>query len=176
LRRDPKLRLTADELLKHPFFDRYPPCQNTAGILTNEKTVRIFGTALREQEEKGGAEFPFEPPPPPLFGMFVTPEASATRMLVALIKNLNPSTSSSSSGNGSSSSSLNNSARGGMSHGNDGARKFVGLTPEILKRLRAQLPGIDESRFRSLHDRALKGLEGDERRRGLMSWVNQRTK
>jgi hypothetical protein len=149
LRRDPQARLTAEELLAHPFLARH----------------------RQSGEERGrGGGFDGWGSTSNLFGALETSDANAARLFSALLRHLNAA------GSGGGGSRRSSGGRGGGApHGDGrpctaeaappgGAEALVGLCAEQLASLCAQLPGLGVDRATRLHDHALQALRDQDAR------------
>jgi serine/threonine protein kinase len=167
LRRDPKARLTAEELLAHPFLVRH---RNKAAASLSSSSARPHQQTRTPHEDTGKEEegddeaaahegselFDGWGSTSSLFRPLETSDACAARLFSAIVRHLNAA----------------NSHEKNRQHNRDeedaagptAALPLIGLRDDQLASLCAQLPSLTLERAKAMHDQALQVLRDEDAR------------
>ena len=159
LRRDPKARLTAEELLAHPFLVRYRNKANSTSSRPHPKAHAAYEDMGNGEEagKEGGDSFDGWGSTSTLFRPLETTDASAMRLFSALLRHLNSANAHEKSHHQSREEVVGGS-------GTAAALPLVGLRDDQLASLCAQLPSLTLERARAMHDQALQVLQEEDAR------------
>ena len=160
LRRDPKARLTAEELLAHPFLVRHRNKANSSSSRRPHPKAHAAYEDMGNGEEaakEGGDLFDGWGSTSSLFRPLETTDASAMRLFSALLRHLN-------SANAHEKSHHQSREEVGGGSGAAAALPLVGLRDDQLASLCAQLPSLTLDRARAMHKQALEALQDEDAR------------